>query len=833
MTAHDAQSKTQAEHDAAGPDADATSTPQDSPAPARSGGLVKLVSRRMGMGSVVSAILKPTAAERRAAAPKPEADEKSRSYDGEPTVSASSQQDVPSGEAGEGLSEEIKRPGKAARQRDKAIAERDKARAERDEAKVERARMRKQRDELRERLKELELRMLDVEARQTAEAARPVLENFDAKRVASGVDALQTALDRLGRELGLPAREKTAKPVALAPAELAAKLFSYANFHRLEHLRRQRAPEVRARLEQGEKLSTTEQELLVQRHTPLMHKRLPERRTPPAEVAFLTVANDRFAPGLTGLLLSLLDVYPDFASDVLVYHDGTLTGFLQRQLLDVYPRIRFFTPDMDWLELTARESDNHKRIGKLGYMNLFAFTHGEYERVVVFDSDLLVIDDISALWEGGGDDFRACLDCGDREYVAMSPYTGAYIVNSGVISIPKSQLTAEAFEEARETAKASLLPLNDLIDRFADQKTWNMLLRDKPLTLLETNYNCNVKYVIRHLGGNLEGVSIVHFAGAKPWNTQLYLNDELVQEYNVKALPYPKIWTDQYRRLLYRSRLKSFRRDTANDRRTPVLAPIAGEEPTCVMIGNGPSIAETPLERLHGLEKFCFNWFILHERFEQVAPEHLVLASHMFFGGWNTQKPAFPSGYLARLRELKHRPALWTSYYFKPLFDELGLSQEFEVNYLLFEKPFKRFIDSLGATPCDIDGFLDDGRTGVLSFGAPIAAALGFRRMALVGCDSNYNAGGAGHGSNYFYDATLHTSPSTRADSLTATWAPGGAGHFAYDVVSEALARRGVEMVDATVGGGLEIGKIAMDDLVRAAERARRARMAVPFEAVS
>jgi lipopolysaccharide biosynthesis glycosyltransferase len=709
------------------------------------------------------------------------------------------------------------RPRSTVKQRNDALAHRDKMRRQRDEA-------RSQRDLLKDQLRELtaghDIGPIDL----------PGVDRNRADHLAANVNDLRAALDRLAAELGLaPEKAPSEAPQHLTQVELLNRVFSYANFFKLEHARREREPRLRAKLAAGERLSTTEHEVLVPRYAPVMHKRLLERRTPPESVAFLTVANARFMPGLVGLLLSLLDVYPDLRSDVLIYHDGSLTDFAQRRLRDIYPRISFFVPDMDWLELVARESDNHKRIGKLGYMNLYAFAHSGYERVIVLDADLLILDDISALWTGDDDAFRACHDCGDREYVAMSLHTGSYIVNSGVISIPKRYLNAETFEEVKRVACDSLIPLDDLIDRFADQKTWNMFLAGKPVSIAEVNYNCNVKYIIRHLGGNLEGVSIAHFAGAKPWNNQLYLHDELVTEFKPKALAFPKIWSDQYRRLSFKHRLASFRRDTAADRRTPVLEPTPDSAPTCVMIGNGPSIADTPLENLQGLECFCFNWFILHDRFEDVRPQHLVLASHMFFGGWNTLSPEFPAGYLQRLGNLRHKPVLWISYYFKPLIESLGLHADFEVNYLLFEKPFKRFVDSLGASVCDIEGFLDDCRTGVLSFGAPIATALGFKRMVLVGCDSNYNV--APGGRNYFYNEALHTSLSTKSDALTATWQPGGPGHFAYEVVGQALRRKGVELLDSTVGGGLPIPKLPIAELVADAEKARRSRAASPTRA--
>lgn len=703
-----------------------------------------------------------------------------------------------------------------------ASGQRNWSRATRDELVLEGKRLlkqrnlvRQQRDQLTEELGALKRRIDELEARNVTLASAKAeasgkLGAAARSKVSDSLATVQSAIAKLYADLGIPEPAPQAEP---SPVESAMKLFGFANFFKGETTRRAKAGQVQDKYAAGKNLTILEQEILAQRHAPLFHRRKINRVTPPPSVAFVTVANDKFLPGLIGLLLSLKSTYPDIASPVHVFHDGTLSEFVQTWLTSIYPAIHFDTPDMDWLVLEAQSSDNHKRIGKLGYMNFVGLTLDQYERVILLDSDVLVIDDISALWEGDAQDFRACYDCGDREYVAMSAYTGAFIINSGVISIPRNHLGAAAFSHAQDIVRSSLAPIGDLIDRFADQKSWNVYLRDKPVKILETNYNTNIKYAIRYLEGNTQSISIIHFAGPKPWNNKDYLHESLVTPVTSRALSYPKIWTDLFRKLYYEHRLEAFTADARRNRSRPVKQSMEGGVKTCVLIGNGPSIADTPLELVSHLERFCFNWFLLHKDFEDIAPDHLVLASHMFFGGWNVQQPAFPEGYLERLRSSRHRPVLWTSYYYKPLFDSLGLSDQFEVNYLLFEKPFKRFMDNLGNTTADARGFLDDGRTGVLSFACPIARSMGFDRVVLVGCDSNYN--NTSQGTNYFYDEKLHTSLSTRGASLTSTWQADGAGHFAYEVMRASLAREGVELVDATIGGALHLPKMTLHSVVQ------------------
>jgi lipopolysaccharide biosynthesis glycosyltransferase len=443
-------------------------------------------------------------------------------------------------------------------------------------------------------------------------------------------------------------------------------------------------------------------------------------------------------------------------------------------------------------------------------MNIFGLTLEQYERVILLDSDILIIDDISALWQG--DDFVVCYDCGDREYVAKSNYTSDFVFNSGVISIPKKHIGAAAFAEMKAIVMDSAREVCPLIDRFADQKAWNIFLRTRAKTVAAVNYNCNIKYVINSLGGRTEGVSIIHFAGPKPWAHKDYIHESLVEVRASKAARFDKLWLDHYRRLLYKTRLEQFR--TYHDttlRRSPVRNRL--EDPgagTCFMIGNGPSIQRTDMSILQDYEKFCYNWFILHKEFDIIRPEHLVLASHMFFGGWNVQEPKFPEGYYEKLMELKHRPVIWTSFVNREFFTNIGLDREFEVNYLMFEKPFKRFVDRVGVFRCDPSSFQDDARTGVISVGMVAASAMGFKRIALVGCDASYNR--ATSNSNYFYDEKLHTSLQTRSDSLTSTWEDGGRGQYVYKLAYEGLAERGIELVDCTVDGEIQhVPKVALE----------------------
>ena len=181
------------------------------------------------------------------------------------------------------------------------------------------------------------------------------------------------------------------------------------------------------------------------------------------------------------------------------------------------------------------------------------------------------------------------------------------------------------------------------------------------------------------------------------------------------------------------------------------------------------------------------------------------MGSHMLFGGWHAQEPALPESYLEALRAKSWKPQIWTSFYFREYFELTGLSDEFDIRYVLFEKPHKAFLDVTGTSNVDAHGFTHDGRTGVLSVALPVAVQMGYTRIGLVGCDSNYNQ--TEGGSNYFYDKSLHQSKETRTDSLTKTWVADGPGYFAYTRAQADLEARGGGFLDYTLDGALPLPK--------------------------
>lgn len=538
---------------------------------------------------------------------------------------------------------------------------------------------------------------------------------------------------------------------------------------------------------------------------PVRFESTPTASPPDETIAFATVCTDKFCPGLEMLICGLLEQYPNLRSDFWVFHDAGLTEFSRRRLLDLYPHFQFADRDAGkYVRAAAGDSPNQQRIGALGYLTIEALLLDSYRRVVVLDADLLVVDDISALWaDADRPDVRVVGDAGALPVLTMSEETGRVVFNSGVISLPSSSLGPASYQAAIDA-----LPRMDdvtcpVLRDFADQKFWNVHLSDREVTYLPVNLNANKQLLDRFMPAQRGDASIVHYTGAKPWFT--FASNDLVsdderrrsrRDHRQYAFTFAR-WHESFRRQVGARRRANFV-ERMGGHLEELRDSAAGR--SVVLIGNGPSLARTDMELFSDHVRIGFNWFVNHPDFDDIQLDHLMVMSHMFFGGWHTVDPAFPVGFLEALTSHEHRPTLWFPDYFRPLVESTPELDPYDVRYLLLEKPFKQFVEQIGFLRIDLTDFLSDGRTGVLTAGLPLAMHLGSTEVILVGCDASY---GSTAGGDYFYESARHTSKSTATSTLHSAWAEGGAAHACYEAAVREATSRGVLFRDATVDGML------------------------------
>jgi hypothetical protein len=433
---------------------------------------------------------------------------------------------------------------------------------------------------------------------------------------------------------------------------LSRRELEQAAQHQAEYLR-----------QRGGRLRRSELELLGDLHWPSRHSTRVDPVDPGPDVAILTVANDRFYRGLEALLLSLRAIYPQLTSPVWVVHDGTLGAFLQRRLELIHPLIRFVQPQPDWAAEVPTDSRNRQRIGILGYLNSHAFALRGYRRVLVLDSDLLITGALDPLW-AEGESYRAVPDCGDRPWAAMSRFTHRPVLNSGVLSLPGWALCDVDQHRFERLIKRAADPVCPLLDCFADQKVWNLFLADQPMELMPLNFNCNVKYLVQFLGGYADGLSVLHFAGPKPWLTWPWVEPEAGEQRRPAVCDH-LVWNR-----LYRQQLMAFRLEL--HRRTQAAAPPLPQQGPAMLATDPTQFAAATSER----PESC----------------HLLLADpHLFGPGW-PDAPHWPPGWLEAIQAAAPLQ-LWAPFEWEPAVRALPLPAGVHWRWLLIEAPFSPALD--------------------------------------------------------------------------------------------------------------------------------------------
>lgn len=512
---------------------------------------------------------------------------------------------------------------------------------------------------------------------------------------------------------------------------------------------------------------------------------------PNNRVAFATTIDDRDRIGLEALLVSLLAVYPGMTTPFHVLHDPSLSSLAISRLAGLYEGFVFH-------ELPSDDA-GQRGLPRSVRAALYALTITGPERLVLVAPDGLVLQDISALWLGD-ERVKAALATGELPFGRIDAGTGRPIIDPGVVSLPAAVRTRATLAAAVAIAAGLRGPDLESGER-ALERFWHRLFPE--VEIVPNTFNAHPVLVERYLPYFFSQVSYLRLPGMIPWAHLLHPDDRTGADNDArtrakKSVPRSyALWHDTYSRGITRARSAQFRRE-----RGPRLDALAGAlvDRPVVMIGNGPSLQQTDLGLFDGFEKFAFNWFVNHEDFDEVRPDHLVLSSGFFFGGWNTTEPRFPPGFLDKLVAHEHRPTLWVFSYLRDFIESTPELDGFDVEYFLLEKPFNRRFDKLGVPALDLYSALTVAHTGVLAVAVPVAVHMGARRIVLVGCDSNY----ATTTGSYFYDTAEHTSETSSAEELSRTWDdPDGYGQYTYLRYTQELAARGVTLEDATVGGAL------------------------------
>lgn len=232
-----------------------------------------------------------------------------------------------------------------------------------------------------------------------------------------------------------------------------------------------------------------------------------------------TVVTDGFLPGAEVLIRTLLRTNPWFDGDLVVLHNddvARLGAESRTRLTDTAPGIRFRHVDLSpYRSIFAQRDAVLRTPDRLlaAFVILDAFRLSAYERVVCLDSDMMVLGDLSELFE---------LDCEFAAVMATDERSGENLdyFNTGVMVIGPNHLTGATFEQITGTTVMSSV---DRERGKADQAVLNRFFESRPYDRLPLRYNVTKRMVPDQIGdiiGRLHQLDarILHFVGAKPWN---------------------------------------------------------------------------------------------------------------------------------------------------------------------------------------------------------------------------------------------------------------------------------------------------------------------------
>lgn len=195
----------------------------------------------------------------------------------------------------------------------------------------------------------------------------------------------------------------------------------------------------------------------------------------------------------------------------------------------------------------------------------------------------------------------------------------------------------------------------------------------------------------------------------------------------------------------------------------------------CVVVGNGPSLAHLPLDRLHGTDLVCVNRGHEAATLGLPPPRHLVVADGLVY---RRHKRAIDRAPVERL--FLHGGCIF------------GRPKDLPDTVVPFGTSGYRF----SHRPLDFAPWAFHRGDTVVVLAVQIAAVLGYTEIGVIGVDLDY-----GGERTHFYGGA------TGDRELLASFRPGGIGvevvNAAFANLAEAVTARGGKLVNAGVGGHL------------------------------
>jgi lipopolysaccharide biosynthesis glycosyltransferase len=193
---------------------------------------------------------------------------------------------------------------------------------------------------------------------------------------------------------------------------------------------------------------------------------------------------------------------PWFNLDFLILTDGNLSDKSISELYKIYSRIKIINAKKDDF-IQCRETTEKWNLNLFYRFDVFDFEYLNYDKIVMIDSDMLILKDISDLLNFNCN-FGAC-----RKYPDILPELNCQennFFNCGLILISRENITRHHKDRLIKIVKEK--------NWSSDQPVLNLYFRNTVFFLPE-KYNTVSSAVTTE---NLNHISILHFHGPlKPW----------------------------------------------------------------------------------------------------------------------------------------------------------------------------------------------------------------------------------------------------------------------------------------------------------------------------
>ncbi|MCZ7399978.1 MAG: DUF115 domain-containing protein [Candidatus Methanoperedens sp.] len=221
----------------------------------------------------------------------------------------------------------------------------------------------------------------------------------------------------------------------------------------------------------------------------------------------------------------------------------------------------------------------------------------------------------------------------------------------------------------------------------------------------------------------------------------------------------------------------------------------------CFIIGNGPSLANQDLDKLKNEYTFAVSHFFMTEKFSDINPFGYVVADPALF-----EESTFAIDWLTKLNSKCTDQMLFFPISARKTIKKYKLFQDKNIYYLDMSGQFN---EDLTKFDIDLTGIVPGAQT-VIIMTIMVAAYIGFEKIYLIGCDSDWAKYpfAKGYLPHFYNDKNVRSKPEIcprqnwkYEDVLNAALII----FKSYRLLNEKLKQQGIKVYNATDGGFLDV----------------------------